>query len=293
MTPRLIDAFWRAVAYCLHPKIVALSLAPLAIVGGSAALLGYFGWEPAVGAVRAWLEDWSLLASFFGWLDAIGASELHSVVAPLVVVALAVPVFVVASLVVVAWLMTPAIVRLVATRRFPDLERRHGAGFWQGVAWSLVCTLGAFAALLASIPLWFIPPLVLIVPPLIWGWLTYRIFAFDVLALHATREERRQLIAAHRWPLFGAGVVCGYASALPSLLWAFSALALVFAPLLIVVSIWIYTLVFAFSALWFSHYLLAALQVLRASQPQLPGDAHGRVDSLEPPPTSTQNGSAP
>ncbi|HZV93270.1 MAG TPA: EI24 domain-containing protein, partial [Caldimonas sp.] len=138
MTPRLIDAFWRAVAYCLHPKVVALSLAPLAIVGGSAALLGYLGWEPAVGAVRAWLEDWSLLAAFFGWLDAIGAAGLHSVVAPLVVVALAVPIFVVASLVVVAWLMTPAIVRLVATRRFPDLERRRGAGFWQSIGWSLV-----------------------------------------------------------------------------------------------------------------------------------------------------------
>ena len=30
--------------------------------------------------------------------------------------------------------------------------------------------------------------------------------------------------------------------------------------MLILVSIWIYTLVFAFSALWFAHYLLAALQ---------------------------------
>ena len=35
------------------------------------------------------------------------------------------------------------------------------------------------------------------------------------------------------------------------------------APLLIVVSIWLYTLVFAFSALWFAHYLLAALRDLR------------------------------
>ena len=43
-----------------------------------------------------------------------------------------------------------------------------------------------------------------------------------------------------------------------------SALTLVFAPVLILVSIWLYTLVFAFSALWFAHYLLAALQGLRA-----------------------------
>jgi hypothetical protein len=60
------------------------------------------------------------------------------------------------------------------------------------------------------------------------------------------------------------GVVCGYLGAAPSLLWALSALALVLAPLLILASIWLYTLVFAFSALWFTHFLLAALRDLRA-----------------------------
>jgi len=188
------------------------------------------------------------------------------VLAPLVVVALAVPVFVVVSLLVAALLMTPAIVRLVAARRFPTLERRHGAGFWSGVAVSIGCTLVALAALIVSIPFWFVPPLVLVLPALIWGWLTYRVFAHDVLADHASRDERLQLLREERWPLFGMGIVCGALGAAPSLLWAVSALALVFAPLLIVVAIWLYTLVFAFSSLWFAHYLLAALERLRASQ---------------------------
>ncbi|MEP7098923.1 MAG: hypothetical protein ABI781_00345, partial [Burkholderiales bacterium] len=39
--------------------------------------------------------------------------------------------------------------------------------------------------------------------------------------------------------------------------------AIVFAPVLVPVAIWIYTLVFAFSALWFAHFALAALQALR------------------------------
>jgi hypothetical protein len=34
--------------------------------------------------------------------------------------------------------------------------------------------------------------------------------------------------------------------------------------ILVPVAIWIYTLVFAFSSLWFAHYALAALQALRA-----------------------------
>jgi hypothetical protein len=42
-----------------------------------------------------------------------------------------------------------------------------------------------------------------------------------------------------------------------------SAATLVLAPVLVVVSVWLYTLVFAFAALWFAHFALAALQRLR------------------------------
>ena len=263
-TRQLLDAFWRAAAYCLHPKVMLLSLAPLVLVGGAAVVLGHFYWEPSVDAVRGTLEEWTLLAAVFSWLDAVGAGGLRSFVGPLVVVVLAVPVFVVASLVVVAMLMTPAIVRLVALRRFPQLERRHGGGLAQSIAWSLGCTMVALLALVVSIPLWFVPPLVLVLPPLIWGWLTYRVLAFDVLAAHAGSNERRELLRDRRWPLLGMGVVAGYLGAAPSLLWAVSAMTLALAPLLILVSIWLYTLVFAFSSLWFAHYLLAALEQLRA-----------------------------
>jgi hypothetical protein len=48
-------------------------------------------------------------------------------------------------------------------------------------------------------------------------------------------------------------------------LWAASAATLIFAPVLVVVSVWLYTLIFAFASCWFAHYLLAALQRLRES----------------------------
>jgi hypothetical protein len=259
----ILDSFWRAVAYCLHPRVIVLSLLPLVIVGGLAAALGWYGWESAVAAVRGVLESWSLLGPMFRWLDSIGAEGFRGVLAPLLVVAVAVPVVVVLVLLVVALSLTPAAVRLVAARRFPNLERRRGGTFWQSLGTSLGCTAVALFALLASVPLWLIPPLVLVLPPVIWGWLTYRVLGFDVLAEHASAVERRALLATHRWPLLAMGVVCGYLGAAPSLVWAVSALALVLAPILIVVSIWLYTLVFAFSSLWFAHYALAALQVLR------------------------------
>jgi hypothetical protein len=105
----------------------------------------------------------------------------------------------------------------------------------------------------------------LLVPPLIWGWLTYRVMTHDVLSEHASAEERRLILQQHRWPLLAIGVACGYVGAVPSLLWIASKAALMLAPLLMLVAVWLYTLVFAFSALWFAHYALSALSRLRAA----------------------------
>ena len=269
----LLDAFWRAAMYCLHPRVMLMSILPLVVVGALAGVLGYFFWESAVAGVRSAIEGWQLLMPLFHWLDSIGAGSFRSVLAPLVIVALAVPVIVVLTLLLVSVMMTPAVVNLVAARRFPRLERRHGATFWQGVVTSLGCTVLALFALLVSVPLWFIPPLVLLLPPLIWGWLAYRVMVFDVLAEHASSEERRTLLRTHRGRLLTMGVVTGYFAAAPSVVWAFGAFTLIFAPLLIVVAVWIYTFVFAFSALWFAHYALTALNMLRGGRPHLPGSA--------------------
>lgn len=260
---QLVDSFWRAAAYCLHPRVIWLSVLPLLLTGVLAAVLGYFFWESALISVRTQLDAWSLTGSALGWLESVGAGSLRTLVAPLIVLALAVPALVILSLLAVALIMMPRLVDLVAQRRFAALERRHGEPVWRSVLYSLGATLLAVGALVISMPLWLVPPLVLLLPPLIWGWLSYRVMSFDALAEHATRDERRELMRVHRLPLLGIGIVTGYLGAAPALVWAVSAALLVFAPVLIVVSVWLYTLVFAFSALWFSHYCLAELQALR------------------------------
>jgi hypothetical protein len=265
----VFDSFWRACGYCVHPRVILWSLLPLLAVGGVTGFLGYTQWENTVAAVRGTLEQWELIAALLRWLDSIGANQLRTLMAPLIVVALTIPVIVVATLLLVAWLVTPAIVRLVAARRFPQLQRRDGTPWWQGVLWSLACTVAAVLALMLSVPLWLVPPLVLLIPPLIWGWLACRVLALHVLSLHATPAERRLVMRRRGWPLLFMGIVCGYLGAMPSLLWAASAATLIFAPLLVLVSVWLYTLVFAFAASWFAHYALRALQQLRDAEPLL------------------------
>ena len=249
--------------YCLHPRVIALSVLPLAIMAVLSLGLGYFYWESAVAAVRSNLESFELLATMVRWLETLGLSNLRLVLAPVLLLFLAIPVIVIVSLLFVAIFMTPAMVALVAERRFPSLERKKGGSLLASVFWSLGSTVLAAIALVLSIPLWLVPPLILILPPLIWGWLTYRVMSYDALVDHASSEERRQIFKEHRGSLLGIGIISGYLGAAPSVIWASGAMFVALAPVLVPVAIWIYTLVFAFSSLWFAHYTLDALEQLR------------------------------
>ncbi len=275
MSP-FLDSFWRAVAYCVHPRVIALSFLPLILMVALALGLGYFYWDPALDWVRTSLDSWSILNSLWQWLEGMGAGGLKVVLAPLIVIFAVTPVIVMLSLLFVAVLMTPALTSLVAERRFPQLERKKGGSMLVSIFWSLGSTLLALVALFISIPLWLVPPLILVLPPLIWGWLTYRVMTFDALADHASPAERREIFKRHRGWLLGIGVLTGYLGMAPSIVWASGALFAAAFVILVPVAIWIYTLVFAFSSLWFAHFCLLALQKLREEAvevlPPLPPD---------------------
>lgn len=261
--PLVVDAFLRALAYCVHPRVVALSFLPLVALVLGAFAGAYWLWDAAVAAVLGGLQAWALLDVSEQWLHTMGMSGLTSVLAPFLVLVLATPLMVLITLLCVSVLMTPAMVDLVSIRRFVALERRHGAGFWRSAWWSIGSTAITLLVLIVTLPLWLIPPLGIVIPPLLWGWLTYRVCSFDALAVHASVEERHALVAKHRLTLWAMGTMCGFLGAIPSVLWATGALWIAMAPILIPLAIWIYTLVFAFAALWFVHFLLYALQLQR------------------------------
>ena len=258
------DSFWRAFAYCLMPRVMILSLLPLAMLLVLSVSWGYFYWSPTQDWVREMLASWQVLQGMLDWLQEQGAGELQAVVIPLVVIFAITPILVIISLLAVSLMMTPALVDLVVQRRFAHLALKHGGSTLTSLAWTMGSTLIAMVAMLISLPLWAVPPLMFIVPPLIWGWLSYRVMVFDALVNHASREERLAIGRQHRMGLLTIGVLTGYMGALPSLVWASGAVFAAAFLVLIPLAIWIYALVFAFTSLWFTHYSLGALEALRA-----------------------------
>ena len=111
---RWLDSFWRATAYCVHPKVVLLSLLPLILMAITVLGLGFLYWEAALQWVRSLLEANSLWSWAWGWLDYVGLRNLKSVVAPLVVIFSVTPIVVVTSLLFVSFMALIAVASLPA-----------------------------------------------------------------------------------------------------------------------------------------------------------------------------------
>lgn len=264
MRPVLI-AFGRALLSQMHYRMLLLTVLPF--------LLSVLIWSVVLWQGLQPLIDW--LQSFFlendgfrisgNVLVMVGLGALKTVLVPLIAMWLLLPLMILTTLLWIGLISMPLIVKHVGKRHFPELETRNGGSFW-GSLWMSGSSFGIFVFLwLLTLPLSLVPPLTFIILTVLWGWLTYRVMAYDALADYADAEERQALLRIHRWPLLMIGAVSGAMGAAPTLLWLGGALSVIFFPLLAAGSIWLYVLIFVFTGLWFEYYCLAALQKYRAA----------------------------
>ena len=263
----MLLALARAFVSLLHPRMLWLSLRPFLIVSILWGLLIWLTWTPALEALSIFLTT----SVFTSWIQEgliwAGFENARAWIAPLFFVMLIIPLITISLLVFVAFSTVPAIVNVVARQpAYQGLERRQGGGFFGSLIYTLWSALLCLVLIMLTLPVWWVPPLVAVLPPLLWGWLTMRLMSYDVLAKHASAQERDALIEKYRWPLLTMGVISGMLGAVPTFFWATSALALIFFPIVSFVALWIYSLIFVFAALWFSHFLLEALQTLRQEE---------------------------
>lgn len=256
-------AFGRALWSQLHYRMLLLTFIPFVL---SALLWGialWLGLQPMIDWLQAWFlghQGFEVAGRVLNW---VGLGAIKVVLVPLIAMWVLLPLMILTALVFVATLAVPAIVKHVGYRYFPALEERRG-GTFLGSLWTVCSSFVVFLALwLLTLPLALIPPFALVVHPLLWGWLTYRVMAYDALAQYADAAERRAILRLHRWPLLLIGALSGAMGAAPGLLWLGGVLSVIFFPLLAAVAIWLYVLVFVFTGLWFQHFCLAALAQYR------------------------------
>lgn len=263
MQPVLI-AFGRAVLSQLHFRMLMLTVLPFVFSIVIWGVLLWLGLQPMIDWLYAFFTANDGFSTAGEMLEWFGLGAIHTVLVPLIAMWVLLPLMILTALVFVGTMAMPIIVRHVGSRQYPDLEKRHGGSFW-GSLWVSASSFVIFLVLwLLTLPLALFPPLTFIIQPALWGWLTYRVMAYDALAEHASAEESREILRMHRWPLLLIGAIAGAMGAAPTLLWLGGALSVIFFPVLAAGAIWLYVLVFVFTGLWFQHYCFQALATHRA-----------------------------
>ena len=282
--PQVFKSFGMALVGTMHPRMLWLSFRPFLIVSVLWGCLIWLTWTPALETLSIFLTT----SVFTSWIQEglvwAGFENARAWIAPLFFVMLIIPLITISLLVFIAFSTVPSIVKIASKQsQFQDLECKKGGGFFGSLIYSLWSALICLALVMLTLPVWWVPPLVAVLPPLLWGWLTMRLMSYDVLAKHASSEERDLLLQKYRWPLFCMGIASGMLGAVPTFFWATSALALVLFPIVSFIALWIYSLIIVFAALWFSYFLLDALKQLREEELDQALTVQSRVVDMELP----------
>lgn len=268
-------AWRRALRSQFSGRMLLLSLVPLLLSLSLWGVAMWLGLQPLLDWLHGLFTDYGGFDASNSMLGMVGLGMLKVMVVPLLAIALLLPLMIASSLLFMGIVAMPAIERHVSGRHFPELDRKEGGSFVGSLAINVGST-AVFALLwLFTLPLYAIPPLAWLVQAGLWAWVTSRVMSYDALAAHASGAERQVLMRTCRPALLTIGLVSGLAGALPGIAWMGGAvISVVLFPVLALVSLWLYIMLFLFAGLWFQYYCLQALVELRAQQlPAHPGAA--------------------
>jgi hypothetical protein len=223
----------------LHPRILWLMVWPVLIAIAIWGVVVLVFWAQAVMWVAGHLNQWLAAPAAFFSIDPAGLASIGAKVA---VVLMVVPLVQLTALFILGVFGMPQMVGHVAAQRFPELARRQGGGIAGSVWNSVVALLGMLLLGVVTLPLWILPPLWPLIPPLVLGWVNQRVLRYDALAEHATAEEMKALFKEKSGTLYLLGFVLAFIAYIPIVGW--------FAPVLF--------------GLAMIHFLLGHLQKLRA-----------------------------
>ena len=176
------------------------------------------------------------------WLEGVEPRWIAYGIQAIAHLILFVPLVFITALVITALFAMPALIRMVANRDYPQLERKNGGGLAGSLLNALIALAIFIAIWLVTLPLWLAGAGV-VIPFLAAAYLNQRLFRYDALAEHASNEEMHSIFSAQRPSLWGLGLLTGLVQFVP--------LLNLFAPVL--------------TALAFIHFGLARLAELRHS----------------------------
>jgi uncharacterized protein involved in cysteine biosynthesis len=207
--PEAVVALARSLRTLARPGIWLYVIGP--------ALLAFVAWIVIALVVLDHFVALLLVEPPLSWIAGLGAVWLAKLLALLGGWALVLAVATLTATLLAAVFVLPLLLRRVAASDYPELAAMGRDSSAESTVNSVLAALFYALAWLVTIPLWLIPGVALVLPVLLLAWLNRRTFAYDSLAVHASDDERRQLLVRHRWPLFTLGAILALLAHVPLL----------------------------------------------------------------------------
>ena len=184
--------------YVLTPALISLllsiGLAIWALGWGVQQMMDYPPMTVLVGWGLVWLAH--ILAYLGGWMAIFAIAYLTaSLLAAIVIM--------------------PLMVKHLAETEYRDVAAMGKDSFVAAAVNSVGASVLFVIAWVATIPLWLIPGLSLLIPLLLMGWLNRRTFAYDALSLHATANEWTALRKGNKAQFFMLGLTMALLAHVP------------------------------------------------------------------------------
>ena len=218
----IVLALARALRSLLHPKLLLLSALPFLValvLWGS--LTAYF-WAPLNASVADWLNHTTAVDAMLYLARVAFQWDMAGVIpglARFLILLTVLPLIQATALAIAAVLLMPVLVNHVAARSYAGLERRRGGSFLGG-AWFALAGATVFTLLwVATLPLWLVPGLAMVLPVALSAYLNQRLFCYDAIAEHADRDELAAVLRGHRASRYALGGVLGIVNYVPLIGW--------------------------------------------------------------------------
>ncbi len=249
-----IDALIAAFKTLWTPKMLFMLLLPMLIASALWVGAALFFWGSWVASISGWVQAMPLEQ----WMAQGFLAIVSHYVISIILMLLLLPAIYVTALAITAVFAMPVMVKYVAQKNYPELALKHGGSTAGSIVNAMVAIVVYCAGWLLSLPLWLFSPLALMIPVILMAYLNQRLFRYDALAEHASREEYDLIIRRASFKLYLLGAMTGL---------------LQFVPLLNLMAP-------VFIALAFIHLCLSELQQLRQENQTAANQAHFNIAAL-------------
>lgn len=208
----MFDALSRAFRDLFQFRILWIALWPIVTAALLWLIIGVIFW----GVFSSWLTSGLIFIGIQDWLEGIEPQWVAHTIQVAAHLILFVPLVFVTALVITALFAMPMLIRLVAERDFPQLERKNGGSIVGNLLNTLFAILIFIVIWVVTSPLWLVG-VGIIIPFVAAAYLNQRLFRYDALAEHASHEEMKALVSANQSSLWGLGLLTGLTQFVPIL----------------------------------------------------------------------------